>query len=131
MMERNFSEVILDIARVYGELSPENLYRDGEASPAEVARERARLTEKLEALFAERGSPLEENEAYEFAARIRKRPEWSAADRLSCERFEPGNPIARGKSHEMADVGPYEEPHCIFCGWQRDEDDYSLTGYRG
>jgi len=71
-MKRQESEIIKEIARTFGGLSPENLYRDGEASQAEAKKTRGDLTAKLNGLFRELGRRVGEVEAYELASEYRK-----------------------------------------------------------
>ncbi len=61
---RSDAEIIADITRVYGNLSPENLWMDGEASRSYVQRRGAQLRQALRVLFAEIGREVTESEAY-------------------------------------------------------------------
>ena len=57
-------EILKDIDRVYGELSPENLHCDGEIShSAAMAKERS-LNARLKTLFKELGREVSESETY-------------------------------------------------------------------
>jgi len=62
--KRPEAEIMRDIARVYGCLSPENLTWDGERSVAQVGRAGAALLRELRALEAELGRKVSEDEAF-------------------------------------------------------------------
>ncbi len=53
--KRSETEILKDIANVYGSLSPENLSCDGELSLTAVTRRRASLKARLQTLFTELG----------------------------------------------------------------------------
>lgn len=58
--------IIQAILEVYGNLSPENLSCDGEASMAHMNRVRSECNRKLKGLFAALGRTVTEEEAYEW-----------------------------------------------------------------
>jgi hypothetical protein len=58
------SHIMREVSGVYSQLSPENLSADGERTPQQVARLRADLQGKLDALFAELGRKVSEAEAF-------------------------------------------------------------------
>ena len=58
------ADIILDIANVYSNLSPENLTCDGELSRREVDIRHRRLHAELQRLFKELGREVEVDEAY-------------------------------------------------------------------
>jgi len=63
-VKRPDAEILRDIDGVYGELSPENLTCDGEASPAWVRRRAASLRARLRELEAEIGRKVSEEELW-------------------------------------------------------------------
>lgn len=63
--KRDEDDILDDIDRVYGNLSPENLTCDGECSRSEVARRSAAYNRALRALFKELGREVTEEECYE------------------------------------------------------------------
>lgn len=66
-MKRPEAVIIREIGDVYCELSPENLTHDGELPDSVVAREERRLTKKLQALFAELGREIDEEQAWRLS----------------------------------------------------------------
>lgn len=62
--KRPFETVKSEISGVYGSLSPENLWSDGEATRTEANRRRACLNRALAALFVEVGRKVSEAEAF-------------------------------------------------------------------
>ncbi len=64
MKKRTQSEIMNEIAEVYGNLSPENLYCDGELSMAQAHRNERILLLKLKDLFKEFGREVSELESY-------------------------------------------------------------------
>lgn len=66
-MKRNESEILEDILTCYVELSPENLYLDGEASHNEARRRASAIQNRLKSLFRELGRKVSEQEAYNFS----------------------------------------------------------------
>lgn len=66
--KRAFATVKDEIGGVYGGLSPENLWMDGEATRTEASRRRACLNRALAALFIEAGRKVTEAEAFAIAA---------------------------------------------------------------
>jgi hypothetical protein len=71
MMTSDKAAIVREIASTYAALSPENLYRDGEASPAHAKREGARLKKRLSELFKQYGRPVGEIEAYDLVRAAR------------------------------------------------------------
>jgi len=65
---RNDAEIIMDIAIVYGDLSPENLTCDGELPRGRVKAKAASLNRRLNRLFGELGRNISETEAYRLSA---------------------------------------------------------------
>lgn len=63
-MKRPDQEILMDIASVYAQFSPENLMCDGELSRTQVARRAAGLNAKRKALFQEIGRRVSEDEAW-------------------------------------------------------------------
>lgn len=63
---RSDAEIIRDIGRIYGQLSPENLTCDGELSRSQVAARRRVLNAKLQALFTEIGRTVDESECWKL-----------------------------------------------------------------
>ena len=62
--KRTEHEILRDIARIYGALSPENLHCDGEISATAARRRGAALTARLKACFRELGREVSEKEAW-------------------------------------------------------------------
>ena len=62
--KRSDKDIIDNCSSVYGGLSPENLWMDGEASRSHVRRRSAILNRALKALFIEIGREVTENEVY-------------------------------------------------------------------
>lgn len=64
MVKRTETEIMVDIRRVYGDLSPENLACDGEL-PLYLIRQRyAKLNRTLAKLEKELGRTVDESEVY-------------------------------------------------------------------
>lgn len=82
-------EVLSDICRCYGGLSPENLHCDGEASMAHVRRTSARLNRELRALFVELGRKVDECEAYRLYDAARKAGFTPAPRPFTITTYEP------------------------------------------
>lgn len=61
---RTEADIMQDIDRVYGDLSPENLTCDGELSATEVRKRSAELNRKLRLLFVELGRQVSEMECH-------------------------------------------------------------------
>lgn len=57
-------ELLNEILYCYVQLSPENLWCDGEASPEEAAFTERRFKDRLKKLFVELGREVSEQEAY-------------------------------------------------------------------
>ena len=64
MKKRTDKEIISEIQDCYGNLSPENLFWDGERSQEDAQEDRGKLTRKLEDLFKELGRHITESQAY-------------------------------------------------------------------
>ena len=64
--------LILKIAQVYSQLSPENLHQDGERPRHQVGPLRRRLEKQLADLFDKLGKKIDESTAYKMAADIEK-----------------------------------------------------------
>jgi len=64
MKKRTDKEIISEIRGCYSDLSPENLYCDGERSQEDAEDERDSITRKLEDLFKELGRHITESQAY-------------------------------------------------------------------
>jgi len=62
--KRPDAEIMRDISRVYGDLSPENLTCDGELRGQAVVRRAAALRAKLQGLFREIGRTVREEETW-------------------------------------------------------------------
>jgi len=63
--KRDEDDILDDIDRVYGNLSPENLTCDGECSRSEVQRRSTAYNRALRALFKELGREVTESECYD------------------------------------------------------------------
>ena len=61
---RNEKEIMRDILYCYVQLSPENIWCDGEATPKEAAYTEKRYKDRLSKLFTELGRVVPEQEAY-------------------------------------------------------------------
>lgn len=64
MNKRTEKEILLDIQAAYMELSPENLYQDGERSFSQGQTESFKIRRKLKTLFTELGREVTETQAY-------------------------------------------------------------------
>ena len=62
--KRPDAEIMADIASYYGQLSPENLYCDGELSRSAGQRRATAINARLRELFTEIGRKVSEDEAY-------------------------------------------------------------------
>jgi len=69
---RSEAQIMNDIARCYGRLSPENLSADGERSRKEQHRLYTQLTAELKGLFNELGREVDEIEAYRWTDEHRR-----------------------------------------------------------
>lgn len=69
--KRDEVEILGDITRIYGALSPENLHCDGEISRTAAMRKYRRLQRELRALFTELGREVSEGESYAFLCESR------------------------------------------------------------
>ena len=65
--------LILEIAKTYGDLSPENLHCDGERAPSVARRIGARLEKHLKRLFKEYGREVDEGQAYALERALKMR----------------------------------------------------------
>jgi hypothetical protein len=63
------NDIMSAIMGCYMRLSPENLWQDGEASPAEVAVLSRKYQGKLQELFTELGREVSEDEVYKYFKR--------------------------------------------------------------
>ena len=63
---RNEADIMRDISDIYGALSPENLYCDGELSRSEARRKAVTLRSQLRKCFSELGRDVDEHEAWLF-----------------------------------------------------------------
>jgi len=61
---RTEKEIMRDILYCYVQLSPENVWCDGEATKAEAAYTEKRYKDRLRKLFVELGRNVSEEEAY-------------------------------------------------------------------
>lgn len=64
MKKRTDKEIISEIRGCYSDLSPENLFWDGERSQEEAEDDRDTLRRKLDELFMELGRHITESQAY-------------------------------------------------------------------
>jgi hypothetical protein len=60
------TEIMMDILYCYVQLSPENVWCDGEATPKEAAYTEKRYKDRLNNLFNELGREVSEQEAYNY-----------------------------------------------------------------
>ena len=65
-IKRDRDSIMREILGCFSGLSPENLWMDGEASPAQANARRKALTARLRALEGEIGHPVDESEAYRW-----------------------------------------------------------------
>lgn len=63
-MNRAEKEIMNDILYCYVQLSPENIWCDGEATPSEARATEKRYRDRLSKLFTELGREVSEEEAY-------------------------------------------------------------------
>ena len=68
---RNEAKIMQHIFECYVDLSPENLWMDGEASPAEARATESAINRQLNKLFKELGRNVSESEAYNFYLNMR------------------------------------------------------------
>jgi hypothetical protein len=61
---RKEKDILNDILYCYVQLSPENVWCDGEATPKEAAATEKRYRDRLSKLFIELGREVSEEEAY-------------------------------------------------------------------
>jgi hypothetical protein len=66
-MQRSTSEIMQDILYCYVQLSPENLWCDGEATSKEAAHAEKRYRDRLNKLFIELDREVSEQEAYNYS----------------------------------------------------------------
>jgi hypothetical protein len=67
-MKRTESEIMQDILYCYVQLSPENVWCDGEATPKEAAFTEKRYKDRLFNLFKELDREVSEQEAYNYSS---------------------------------------------------------------
>ena len=65
-----------EIMFLYCELSPENLWQDGEATEAQARKEHKRIWKKLDQCFAKLGREVHEPEAMEYGLSLSEREGW-------------------------------------------------------
>ncbi len=70
--KRTEAQIMNDIARCYGRLSPETLSADGERPRKEQQRLYSQLTAELKGLFKELGREVDEIEAYNWTDEHRR-----------------------------------------------------------
>ena len=68
---RSEQEIMIEIVRLYGNLSPENLHCDGEISRTAAARRGASFRRQLRECFQELGRSVSEDQAYAYADSMR------------------------------------------------------------
>lgn len=72
----NEDQLMHEILGLYCELSPENLWQDGEATEAQARKAHNRLWEKLDKCFAKLGREVSESEAMEYGLSLSAKEGW-------------------------------------------------------